>query len=191
MSIVQKCISLPVEDYLEGECHSDVRHELVAGQVYAMVGASSNHNLIAGNIFSALHAHLRGKPCQAFMSDMKVRVANDFYYPDVMVSCDPADRHDYYREKPVLVIEVLSPATEGRDSLEKRIAYQSLPSLQEYVLVAQDKTELCIYRNTGNGWLREICRAGDQVTLQSVGLNMPIEAIFEDVPVSEVFHPEG
>ena len=72
------------------------------------------------------------------MSDMKVRVGDDFYYPDVLVSCT-AGGHDYYETAPVLVIEVLSPATERQDRLEKRLAYQRLPSLKEYVLIAQDK----------------------------------------------------
>jgi Uma2 family endonuclease len=83
--------TLGIEEYVQGELAPDVRHEYVAGAVYALVGASDRHNIISGNLFSALHAHLRGGPCRAFMSDMKVRVGTDecFYYPDIMVACQP------------------------------------------------------------------------------------------------------
>lgn len=91
MASVQKAERLSPEDYLEGEKQSEFRHEYVAGYVYAMTGASEAHNLIAGNLHAALHAHLRGGSCRVFINDMKVRVADAFYYPDLMVCCDPAD----------------------------------------------------------------------------------------------------
>lgn len=106
-------------DYLEGEQISPVRHEYVDGRVYAMVGASDVHGLIAGSIFFALRSQLRGRPCQVFIADMKVRVASAqeerFYYPDVLVSCDPEDRQRSYRNAPCLIVEVLSAATERLD----------------------------------------------------------------------------
>jgi Uma2 family endonuclease len=97
-----------VEEYLEGELHSQVRHEYVEGHVCAMAGASDDHNRIAGNIFSFLHSALRGKPCEPFINDMKVKIqlASAFYYPDVLVACDPTDKEQYYRERPVVIVEV-------------------------------------------------------------------------------------
>lgn len=181
MSTLEKVVLITAQEYLDGEQYSDVRHEYVAGRVYAMVGASAAHNLIVGNFHAALHSHLRGKPCQVFTSDMKVHLADAFYYPDVMVGCDPSDRNDYYRERPIIIIEVMSPSTEARDALEKRVAYQSLESLREYLLVAQDKMEVRIYRRTGDAWELETCTEKDQVRLAAVALEVPIEQIYEDV----------
>ena len=142
MASISKAETISPQEYLAGEEYSSVRHEYVAGYVYAMTGASETHNLMAGNLHAALHAHLRGKPCRVFVNDMKVRVDDDFYYPDLLVCCDPADNAAYYKTRPILLIEVLSPTTEPADTLEKRIAYQTLESLQEYVLVAQDRLEI-------------------------------------------------
>ena len=93
-----------VEDYLAGELTSGVRHEYVGGQLYAMAGASSEHNIISLNVAFALRSHLRGKPCQVFVADVKVKVliADEeiFYYPDVMVTCDPRDTDRYFKRFP-------------------------------------------------------------------------------------------
>ncbi len=181
MSTIQSNVTVSVAEYLEGEKHSEVKREYVAGRLYAMVGASSTHNLIAGNLHAVLHQHLRGKPCQVFISGMKLRIDDSFYYPDIMVACDPNDRDDFYRERPVLVVEVLSPATTQRDHLDKRVAYQSIPDLKEYVLVSQDLMTVKIYRRTDTGWELETRSEHQRVRLVSVDLEIPIEAIYEDV----------
>jgi Uma2 family endonuclease len=180
VSVVQKRVSIAPEEYLAGEQHSEVKHEYVAGHLYAMVGASEPHNQVALNLATALKAHLRGGPCRVFISDMKVRVDDIFYYPDVFVSCDRADDHLYYKTRPVLVVEVVSPSTEPRDTLEKRVAYQSLASVQEYVLAAQDRIEVKVYRRAADGWDLEVATPGDRVRLASVGLELPVEQIYED-----------
>src|SRR2546423_12911991 len=99
--------SITVEEYLEGEKFSDVRHEYVGGYVYAMAGASDDHNRIAGNIHGELRERLRGKRCEPFMADMKLKIPGSqaFYYPDVLVVCDPADKANYFRERPPVVFE--------------------------------------------------------------------------------------
>ncbi len=103
---------ISVEDYLTGELESEVRHEYFGGVVRAMAGASDRHERVSGNLFAALHAHLKGGPCQVFKDGMKLRLevnkSDVFYYPDVMVACDPKDDHRYFRERPSLVVEVLS-----------------------------------------------------------------------------------
>ena len=106
------------EEYLEGERFSDIRHEYVDGTVYAMAGASADHNRISGNIFTELSNRLRGGRCEAFMNDMKLKTLADsrlFYYPDVFVACDPADNAEYFRERPTVIFEVLSKETERTD----------------------------------------------------------------------------
>src|SRR6266404_4951317 len=112
---------LSVEDYLKGERVSEIRHEYVGGYVYAMAEASDDHNRIAGNIFGELHQRLRGKRCEPFMADMKLKISGGhaFYYPDVLVAGDPSDKARYFRERPTVVFEVLSPETERSDHREK------------------------------------------------------------------------
>ena len=116
-----------------------------------MVGSTRAHNLIAGNLFAFLHQHLRGKPCNAFISDMNARVetVDAYYHPDVMVSCESAELKALSIQEPRLIIEVLSPSTESVDRREKRFAYQSLASFQEYIFVAQDESQVegCCDRN--------------------------------------------
>ena len=174
---------LSVQDYLAGEDGGEVRHEYIDGQVYAMTGASDRHGLITGNIFAVLRPRLRGTPYQLFANDMKVRLnisqQDIFYYPDLLLSCDPTDRETYYRSKPCLLVEVLSDSTARLDRREKLFAYQTIPSLQEYLLVAQDRREVQIFRR-GNGWAPEICQAG-QIRLACLGIDLPMDLIYEDV----------
>lgn len=186
MSTLQKSHWINPEDYLEGEKISELKHEYVAGYVHAMTGASDAHNLIAGNLYIMLRSHLqrKSKPCQVFISDMKVRTDNAFYYPDIVVTCNPDDNERYYKSSPSLIIEVLSPTTERADALEKRIAYQTLTSLQEYVLVAQDKQEVHVYRRNNSEWDLETFLAGDQVRFVSVDLQIAIGQIYQDVDSS-------
>jgi Uma2 family endonuclease len=137
-------------------------------------------------IFGAAHQsrllqHLQGTPCEPFQSDMKVKVQNGddvrFYYPDAQVTCtEETDR--YYNEHPCLIVEVLSDATKRHDRTEKRLAYQTLASLQEYVLLSQDSPYLKLYRRRTD-WQRE-CYAGAQtVTLESVEMTLVVEELYQ------------
>lgn len=127
---------ISADDYLEGERHTEIKHEYSGGVVTAMAGASRKHELVALNLATSIHSHLRGKGCRTFKSDMKVRaevIGEDiFYYPDVMVACDPDDQDPYFVRRPRLIIEVLSDNA-SRDRIEKFLVYQRIPSLEEYV----------------------------------------------------------
>jgi len=179
MSVVTKLERITVDEYLDGEERGDVRHEYVDGVIYAMVGASVRHNLITGGLFSLLHRNLQGSPCHVFQSDMKIRVDQVFYYPDIVVTCGELDPAARYLSEPVLIAEVLSPSTEAKDRLEKMVSYQSLPSLKEYLLVAQDQVHVEVVRRVDGGWQIEICSYGDRLNLESVALDVPVEAIYE------------
>lgn len=181
MSVKTRLRPLIAAEYIEGELHSDVRHELVGGQPYPMVGASNIHNQITLALASTLRAHLRGTPCRACMSDMKVRVGEDFYYPDVVASCTAVAGTFHFVADPVLIIEVLSPTTERQDRLEKWQAYQRLASLKEYVLIVQHKIQAEIYRRIGGGWELERCGQDDNLQLDSVGLTLPLAEVYADV----------
>jgi Uma2 family endonuclease len=173
---------LTVEAYLEGERHSEVRHEYFDGEVYAMAGASADHELVATNLTVALHTHLRGKSCRVFKDGMKLRLTvigrDVFYYPDVMVACDPIDSQPYYREKPKLLIEVLSDDT-SKDLIEKFLAYQRIPSLEEYVVVNPDPTkrEIQIFRRS-EGWEPGERLHDGEFTLRSVGLTLKVADLY-------------
>lgn len=177
-------------EYLALEEQSQVRHEYVNGQVYAMAGGSQRHNRIALNVASGLLSALRGKPCQVFISDVKLKVSHDnaYYYPDVMVACGAAERvagDEKSLNDPVLVVEVLSPGTESTDRREKLAAYRRLPTLLEYVLVNQDSQQAEIYRRVGDiGWVYLGFEAGETVELKSVGLNTPIAAWYDGTDVA-------
>ena len=179
---------ITVEEYLKLEQDAEIRHEYVAGQIYAMTGSSREHNLIATNLISLLRPHLRGGSCRAFVSDMKVEIqtssqrADFFYYPDVVVTCNPQDRERFFLTSPCLVIEILSPSTQATDKREKRINYQTISSLQEYVLVSQNEMKVEIYRQDDNGnWTVETLSKDDDLQLDSVGLTLTMADIYEDV----------
>ena len=174
------------EEYLESELKSDVRHEYLGGRLYAMAGAGEPHNEIAGNIFSALHNGLRGKPCRAFINDMKCRIESPqhdvFYYPDVMVTCGPRGEPRYFKRDPVIIFEVLSPSTDSIDRREKFFAYTSLPTLEAYVLVEQEKIGVTVFRRSGEGWATEEIEARDGVLqLPRIEMELPLTLIYEEV----------
>ncbi len=186
MNEAARKIPLSPADYLAGEQLTELRHEYVDGAVYAMAGARKTHNLVAGNLARALHVHLRGTPCQVFISDIKVHVAWDwrerYYYPDVVVACEPDDADPYVIEKPKLIVEVLSESTERKDRADKFYAYRRLGSLQEYVLVAQDAARVEVYRRD-TGWDLEIYEVIEAlIELRSIGLSLTVREIYEGLP---------
>ena len=176
------------EEYLEGEKLSQVRHEYVDGCVYAMAGASTAHNTIAGNLFAVIRLHLRGTPCRAYISDMKARIEarSIFYYPDLFVTRDPQDREtDDYKRFPRLIVEVLSSTTASIDRGAKLRDYQSLGSLDEYVLVSQDEPRIESYRRRDGGWWEyRVHSSNDDFRFESVDLTIPMDRVYEDVEFS-------
>lgn len=187
MTAVEKPQLLSIEEYLEGEQRSEVRHEFIGGLVYAMAGTSLDHNTIAGNIMFALRQHLAGKRCRVFMSDVKIRleIAQDdvFYYPDVMVGCDPRDTEKFYLRHPKVIVEVLSESTERTDRREKFLSYMTIESLEAYVLVAQDKNEVTIFQR-GKNWQAEILKGREQsVRFDAIDFTLPLSAIYEGIAV--------
>ena len=140
--------------------------------------------LIALNVASRLRGAARGGPCRVFISDMKVRVAawNAFFYPDIVLTCDPSDTQHYFKERPCLIVEMLSPSTEGADRREKMLAYRTLPSLSEYVLISQDTRLIEVYRCDNDGaWSVAFLDEGDLLRLECVGVSMTLDDVYEDV----------
>ncbi|MCQ8117944.1 Uma2 family endonuclease [Methylomonas rosea] len=183
MALAEKLI-VSVADYLQGELVSEIKHEYINGEVYAMSGAKRSHNIISMNLSGLVFAHLRATPCRVFNSDMKVRVqtAQDdcFFYPDLHVTCSATDTAEHYNSQPKLIIEVLSDATERYDRAEKFHRYRKLPSLEEYVLIAQDTQRVECY-SRDEQWDLRLYREGEQVLLQSIGLELAVAEIYEGV----------
>ena len=172
-------------EYLAYEVQSPTRNEYVAGEIFAMTGASIRHNVIAGNIFAELRAHLKGTPCRALIEGVKLhlRKEHSYYYPDVMVTCEDRlqalDNQQQIVEAPIVVIEILSPSTEAIDRREKLRAYRTLPSLKEYLLISQDQAQVEIYRRRGDiGWDIITYEPGDTVEITSLELKLGMRDIY-------------
>lgn len=168
------------EDYLKGEPLSEVKHELIDGHVYAMAGASANHERISVNVLRKFGNHLENTPCEPFGSDMKVRAGSNFYYPDVTVDCYFDDSEPYFTETPIIIVEVLSKSTRRTDETIKLMSYINIPSLQEYVLIQQDFVDIQVIRRS-EGWLPKHYFLGDEITFESIGLTLPVEDIYHRV----------
>lgn len=185
MNLKHKTGHLPINDYLEGELLSQVRHEYIHGEVYAMAGASSNHNRLVANIVREFGVHLRNTPCEPFGPDMKVQVEDNFFYPDVLVVCQH-EANDYgVTDSPLIIIEVLSKATRKFDHTLKRQAYQRLPSLQEYVVIEQDVVDIEVCRRSHH-WQPEHFYLGDEVYFAAIDLRLPATEIYERVTNEDV-----
>lgn len=174
-----------VEDYLKYEEASTVKHELIDGVIYAMAGASANHERIAGNLYRKFGNHLENTPCEPFGSDMKLKVHSNFYYPDIIVDCHFDESTPFFTETPIIVVEVLSRKTRKTDETLKLMAYINIPSLQEYVLIEQDIVDVQVLRRS-EGWIPKHYFMGDDVTFESIGLTLPVEDIYYRVQNEDV-----
>jgi Uma2 family endonuclease len=180
-----KVAEFTAQDYLAWESARPDKNELLGGAVFAMVGASRRHVTVALNLATLLSVHLRGSACRAYMSDMKLRIegANAFFYPDVLVTCDPKDHQaENYVSSPILVAEVLSPSSEAYDRGAKFTAYRKVPTLQEYLLIDPETQRVEIYRAATDGqWVLSEIDPNGTLRLKSVDLEIKVPEIFENV----------
>ena len=184
MGLLKLKTKISVEDYLEGEKISPVKYEYVEGEVYAMAGTSDNHSRICINLTTVLSIHLRDSKCEPFAGETKVRVTSKvYYYPDVLVSCEDDPENPYFRNAPILIIEVTSPSTAHIDRREKLLFYQQMPSVQEYAVVDQHKINIELHRRQSNGgWITYYFDESDaEIEFQSVKLTLPISEIYRRV----------
>jgi Uma2 family endonuclease len=174
------------EEYLLWEEKQQIKHEYLGGQVYAMTGGTVNHGQIAANFIALLWSHLRGsKKCRLLTSHVKIKVQDlrEFIYPDVSVTCDDRDKTaTKFISHPSLIVEVLSPSTEGYDRGGKFNLYRRSESLQDYILVNTNKIELDLYQKNDRGiWEIINYEAGSLIELKSINLTFPIEQIYEGI----------
>lgn len=184
----QAALNLPMNatDFLAWDVGQQVKHEFVAGEVFAMAGASDAHITLTGNLFSAIRNHLRGTPCRCYFADMKLRVeaADAYFYPDVFVTCSAVDAGErLVKREPTLIVEVLSRSTAAYDRGPKFAAYRRLPSLREYLLVDPESRVSDLYRRGEDGlWVLHPHASADTVHLASIDLRLPGDVLWEQVP---------
>jgi Uma2 family endonuclease len=173
------------DEYLEMEEQSDIKHEYIDGYVYAMAGANDPHVTIALNMAFAIRNHLRGSGCRVYMSAMKAKIdsLNRFYYPDMMVTCDPRDTQTLNHKRfPKLIIEVLSKSTEAFDRGDKFVDYQQLDSLEEYVLVNTKRQRIdCFRKEEGRWFLETYSGEKENFQLLSISFEGKFKDLYEDV----------
>ena len=184
MASISSSKLVSVADYLSGELTSETKHEYLGGVIYATASGSNAHNLIASRLTRLLFSTTAEHPCEPYNSDTKIRVDTNtqtrFYYPDVSVIFSPNHGSETYQDKPVLVAEVLSHSTRRTDETEKKDAYLSLPTLQVYLLVEQDRPCVTVHRrNKTGGFDPEVYEGRDAV--------VPLAEIETELPLSEVY----
>lgn len=178
-------VKITVEEYLAFEERATHRHEFVDGQIFAMSGARRAHNLINMRLSQIVRSAADRRPeCQVFANEMKLLLKgrNRVYYPDIFATCDPVDRADPYVTRPCFIVEILSRSTQHIDRREKRISYMELPSLQEYVLVSQDRMRVELYQREETGWIGYLLREPDDIIWSScLGLRVTLAELYQDV----------
>ncbi len=179
-------LALTETEYLAQEQTTKERHEYVAGQVFAMAGASKTHNEIALNLAVALRRLSQGSSCRVFMSDMKLRISqrNSYYYPDVLFTCEPnQEDSEYFVDRPCLVIEIVSKSTEWKDFHEKLLAYQSVSSVKNYWVVSQDRYEVtCFYRDLkGEWWVKTYTELEQVLVVECLQASINLAEIYTNI----------
>ncbi len=176
--------------YLEHESGSNVKHEFLEGEIYAMAGGSRQHAALAVAVSAVLYQQLRDKPCVVHSSDLKVRVLATGLatYPDVTVICgppqeDPLSRHVVLN--PTLVVEVTSPSTEEWDRGEKLDHYRQIPGLEACVLVSHREQKIEIWDRQGDGeWVLREAGPGEVLALGTLGCTLDVDDIYRNVDLA-------
>ncbi|MGB7160239.1 MAG: Uma2 family endonuclease [Tepidisphaeraceae bacterium] len=186
MTAAKQIQLLSVDDYLAGEVVAKKKHEYAGGYVYAMAGGRNVHNMIAGAFFGIIFGKLRGRPCQPFNSDTKVRIRmpthTRFYYPDGMVVCEPNSPGDSFQDRPVVIAEVASLSTRRTDEGEKRDAYLTIPTLTAYLLIETERPRVVVHHRTPDGFVARVYEGIEAtVPLDAIGTELSLTELYERV----------
>lgn len=172
---------MEIDAFLAWEAGQALRHEFDGFAPVAMTGATYAHGLIQSNLLRAVGTRLRGGACRVVGSDLKLRVAGSVRYPDAMVLCTPPDPGATLVTEPVVVFEILSPATAFIDRIVKNREYRATPSIRRYVLLEQDRPAATVFAREGADWLGRLVDADAALDLPELGVTVPMGEIYEDV----------
>ena len=180
------------DEYLAFENDSPIRHEYVAGEVYAMTGATKRHSLITLNLAATFKAAARARGCHVFVNDVKVAMDDRIYYPDVVVSCEKDAGTGLFAEQPVLLVEVTSPHSRATDRREKLEAYRRLPSVQAYLIVSQRRRQVLMYlRGPDDVWVRAEFAGDEVIPLPVIGLQLGLDEVYDGIDLPPLAVGEG
>jgi Uma2 family endonuclease len=189
MAIQSNPPEMSLDEFLAWESQQSSKSEYTRGLVLAMAGASRAHGTIAVNIAAIVRPAVRGTQCRLYLADMKVVAprALAVRYPDAVVTCDPRDLSDAnVTRHPRLIVEILSRSTASEDRGAKFAEYRTIPTLQEYVLVDSEQVAVDVYRRASRTWIIDTYGPGDQIRFESIGVQVTIESLYEDLDLGPV-----
>lgn len=184
----RKYLVMSVEDYLVlNRSSKDTRYEYLEGELRMLAGGSPDHSIIIANLTAAIKGPLKGSQCRVYNSDVQLKLSEKRYvFPDITISCDERDRNQKEMiHYPRVVIEVLSPTTEATDRGKKAAYYRACPSVQEYVMVDSEEVFIEVHRREEERWTINTFESGDTVTLESLGIQFPIEDAYEGTSLTD------
>ena len=188
-NVAEQLMSL--DEFLAWEREQPERYEYAGGVAMMMTGGSLDHSTIASNLWTALRNGLRGSACRAFRGDTKIIANNSIRYPDLSVTCTLVRGDEDTVLEPVLVVEVISPSTEREDRGRKKFDYFATPSIQQYAIIEQDARRVDLYTRSGDRWTDEIVEGDATLTLSSIGVEITLDAIYEDTELDATRLQEG
>lgn len=186
MTAAKQIPLVSVDEYLAGERISRDKHEYAGGYVYAMAGGKNQHNRIAVAFVGTMHNRLRGRQCEVFGSDTKVRIQMSthtrFYYPDGMVVCEPNPPGDEFQDRPCVIAEVASVSTRRTDEGEKRDAYLTIPTLSAYLLIETERPRVVVHHRTPEGFVSHVYEGVEAtIPLDVIGTELSLTELYERV----------
>jgi Uma2 family endonuclease len=172
---------MTLDEFLAWEDRQDERWEFDGFNPVAMTGGTARHSAIQANLITALVTRLRGKPCRAYTSDLKVRTSSSIRYPDAFVVCSPVGGTATYVTDPVVVFEILSPSTANVDTIDKNAEYQDTPSIQRYVMLAQDSQRAMMFERTADDWVGHIMSGDVTIAMPEIDIELPLMELYDGV----------
>ena len=176
---------LSIGEYLALECQAETKHEYYQGEVFAMSGASTRHNILFSNLFGDLAFKLKGKSCRPYGSDMRIHIPENtlFTYPDISIFCGELQISEHNEDSaigPTVLVEILSPSTKNYDRGEKFKLYRDIPSLREYVLIDTESVRVEVFRlNASQHWELEEYKSLDKIlSIQAIDFSLSLRDIY-------------
>jgi Uma2 family endonuclease len=171
-------------EFLAWEERQEARYEFDGFAPVAMTGGTRNHAALQSNLISALGSRLRGKPCQAFGSELKIAVGGAYRYPDAMILCTPGSGSATVVDDPVVVFEILSDSTATTDRITKNTEYRNTPSIQRYVIIEQTGIGAEVFTRDGQDWAGRVQGPGSVLHIPEAGIEVPLDELYEGLGFS-------